>query len=180
MSFSVGKSEKIRNPAYSSDFPENSKNSGHSSSIRSGPSYHSVSSFFPETVLFFLPFSFFFQKSFFPSGVSEKILIFRKFSLSPSFRPFFLPAENFPDFFARSFPVSENSFFSFVCSLFLNIFFSENVKIQRIKRQTVNFSDRQNPKDFTLLKRFFFSFSCCISDRCFSILLLSVKTVLKE
>lgn len=138
MSFSVGKSEKIRNPAFSAAASENS---GHSFPIRSGSSHYSVSSFFSETVLFFLPFSLFFQKSFFRPVFFEKILIFRKFSLSPSFRPFFLPGENFPDFF-----------------LFLNIFFSENVKIQRIKRQTVNFSDQQNPKDFPLSKGFFLFF----------------------
>lgn len=147
MSFSVGKSEKIKKHAYSADFPENSKNSGHSSSIRSGPSYHSVSSFF----------SLFSQKSFFPSVFFEKILIFRKFSLSPSFRPFFLPGENFPDFFPV-FSCFRKFIFSFFCSLFLNIFFSENVKIHRIKRQIVNFSDRKNPKDFPLSKEFFLFF----------------------
>lgn len=151
MSFSVGKIGKNKKTAYSADFPKNSKNSGHSSPIRS------VSSFFSETVLFFLTFSLFFQKSFFPSGFSEKILIFRKFSLSPSFRPFFLPGENFPDFFPVFF-FFRKFIFSSVCSVFLNIFFSENVKIQRIKRQTVNFSDCRNPKDLPLSKGFFLFF----------------------
>lgn len=148
MSFSVGKSEKIKKTAYSADFPENSKNSGHSSP--SGPALPIIPflPFFLKLSCFFLPIFFLFQKIFSPFGISEKILIFRKFSLSPSFRPFFLPAENFPDFFARFSPVSENSFLSSVFSFFLKIFFPENVKIQRTKRQTVNFSDRKNPKDF--------------------------------
>lgn len=152
MSFSVGKSEKIKKTAFSADFPENSKNSGHSSSIRSGPSHPSVS------FLFSCLFSLFFQKSFFPSGVSEKILIFRKFSLFPSFRPFFFLRKIFPIFSPGLFLFLKIHFFPSVCSFFLNIFFSENVKIQRIKRQTVNFSDCRNPKDLPLSKGFFLFF----------------------
>lgn len=155
MSFSVGKSEKIRNPAFSAAASENS---GHSSSIRSGPSHPSVSSFFPETVLFFPAYFLSFSKNLFPVRFFRKNFNFPEIFPFSFFPAVFSPCGKFSRFFCPVFSFFRKFIFSFVCSLFLNNFFSENVKIQRIKRQTVNFSDCRNPKDFPLSKGFFLFF----------------------
>lgn len=130
-------------------------------------------SFFPETVLFFLPFSLFFQKSFFRPFFPEKILIFRKFSLSPSFRPFFFPQKIFPIFF-RSIPVSENSFFSLCLLLFSEYFLFRKCKNTADKTADGQFFRPKKSERFSLIKRIFSFlfpavfptvvsvFSCCL------------------
>lgn len=108
-------------------------------------------SFFPETVLFFLPFFLSFPKNLFSVRFFEKfpfLLLSGRFSFCEKFSRFFSDLLLFPKI----------HFFPSVCSFFLNIFFYENVKIQRIKRQTVNFSDCRNPKDLPLSKGFFLFF----------------------
>lgn len=133
MSFSVGKSEKIRNPAYFSDFPENSKNSGHSSSIRSGPSHHSVS------FLFSRLFSLFFQKSF--------------------SRPVF--PENFLFSFFPAVFSSWGKFSRFFSDLFLFLLpFSEHFLFRKCKNTSDKTADSQffrpeKSERFALIKRIF-------------------------
>lgn len=141
--------EKIGNPDFPAAFSENSENSGHSSKIR--PS-------FPEILIPKAEKSGFRKIFFFIIQLLLKNHFFCGFSVLPSFRPFF-PCENFSDFFLV--PVcsfSRKFIFSSVFSFFPEISFSENIKIQRMKRQTVNFSDCRNPKDLLLSKGFFLFF----------------------
>lgn len=112
-------------------------------------------SFFPETVLFFPAYFLSFSKNFFPSVFFEKILIFRKFSLSPSFRPFFSPCGKFSRFFCPVFS-RFRKFIFFLCLLP----FSEHFLFRKCKNTADKTADGQFfrlPKSerFSLIKRIF-------------------------